>query len=507
MDAQQAHYDVIVIGGGVNGTGIAMDAAGRGLKVLLCEMGDLASATSSASSKLIHGGLRYLEHHEFRLVRKALSEREALLRNNPHIMHPMRFRLPHRPYLRPAWLIRTGLFIYDHLARRELLPGSRSITFDADGPLKPDIRRGFEYSDGWVDDARLVVLTAMKAQELGSTVLTRTRCTRIRRESGRWQVTLQDLRQDQEQVVSARALVNATGPWVSQLFSQCLNMPPPRTIRMVKGSHIVVPRLNLGEEAYILQNRDGRVVFVIPYEDRFSLIGTTDVDYDGDPAQARISPEEIRYLLDVVNAHFRKPVTEADIVWTYSGVRPLLDDYREAAQKASRDYRFELDAPAGQPPLLSVFGGKITTYRILAETATDALCRFFPQAGPAWTRNTPLPGGDFPDRASLARTLKAGYPWLDDDLVRRYVRTYGTLTYKILQQRHDPEDLGRRFSDTLYQAEVDYLVQHEWAVTAEDILWRRTKQGLYASSGEVAELEDYLARTTAPATASPVPQQ
>ncbi|MBI42619.1 glycerol-3-phosphate dehydrogenase [Marinobacter lutaoensis] len=507
METQREHYDVIVVGGGVNGTGIAMDAAGRGLKVLLCEMGDLASATSSASSKLIHGGLRYLEHYEFRLVREALAEREALLRNSPHIMRPMRFRLPHRPHLRPAWMIRTGLFLYDHLAKRELLPGSRAITFDPGGPLKPDITRGFEYSDGWVDDARLVVLTARKARDLGATVLTRTRCVRAQRGPTDWRVTLRDQRTGHERVVTGQALVNATGPWVSRLFAEHLDLKPPKTIRMVKGSHIVVPRLNRGSEAYILQNEDGRIVFVIPYEDSFSLVGTTDVDYHGDPGQARISKEEIRYLLAVVNAHFRHPLTDADIVWSYSGVRPLLDDEREAAQKASRDYRFELDRGEGQAPLLSVFGGKITTYRKLAEAATDKLCRLFPHAGPRWTRSAPLPGGDFSDQPTLTRTLQSRYPWLPESLLRRYVRSYGTLTRDLLRGCHDLRDLGQRFTGNLYQAEVDYLVREEWALTAEDILWRRTKQGLYASESETEALARYLARPeAAPAPPRPAPE-
>jgi len=494
------HFDVVVVGGGVNGTGIAMDAAGRGLKVLLCEMDDLASATSSSSSKLIHGGLRYLEHYEFRLVREALSERESLLRNAPHIMWPMRFRLPHRPHLRPAWMIRTGLFLYDHLAKRELLPGSRTITFDATDPLKPGISRGFEYSDGWVDDARLVVLTACKARQCGATILTRTKCVHAQRGSRDWQVTLRDMTGTGERTVTARAMVNASGPWVSRLFEEALSIPPPRMIRMVKGSHIVVPRLNKGNEAYILQNEDERIVFVIPYEDQFSLIGTTDVDYQGDPKQARISPEETRYLLDIVNAHFRHQLTAADVVWSYSGVRPLMDEDEKNPQKASRDYSFEISADDGKPPLLSVFGGKITTYRKLAEAATDKLCRFFPEAGSPWTRTAVLPGGDFQSQEELFAEFTQNYPWLPEPVARRYVRTYGTCARAFLKDCQSLQDLGCRFTGTLYQGEVEYLIGNEWAMTAEDILWRRTKQGLYASPAETSALEDFISWHLQPET-------
>ncbi|MBR9870936.1 MAG: glycerol-3-phosphate dehydrogenase [Gammaproteobacteria bacterium] len=492
MSAEHPHYDVVVVGGGINGTGIAMDAAGRGLKVLLCEMNDLASATSSNSSKLIHGGLRYLEHYEFRLVQKALAERESLLRNSPHIMHPMRFRLPHRSHLRPAWMIRTGLFLYDHLAKREMLPGSRSIRFNDSGPLKPEMTRGFEYSDGWVDDARLVVLAATKAKQAGATIMTRTKCVNAKRGANEWQITLQDTLTNNEQTVTAKAIVNASGPWVSSLFGEALAMKAPKMIRMVKGSHIVVPRLNQEDEAYILQNEDARIVFVIPYEDNFSLVGTTDVEYEGDPSKAKISPEETNYLLDIVNDHFKRQLQPSDVIWSYSGVRPLMDDEEENAQKASRDYAFEVNDEKGQAPLISVFGGKITTYRKLAEAATDRLCNYFKGAGKRWTKTAILPGGDFDNQSNLAASLKQEYPWLPDALVRRYVRTYGTLSRKILNNCTSIEDLGQHFLGTLYEREVNYLVQDEWAITSEDILWRRTKQGLYAKAGEVEALDAYL---------------
>lgn len=492
MSGESGNYDVVVVGGGVNGAGIAMDAAGRGLKVLLCEMNDLASATSSRSSKLIHGGLRYLEHYEFRLVRQALAEREALLANAPHIMWPMRFRLPHQPHLRSAWMIRAGLFLYDHLAKRELLPGSRSIVFTPDDPLKPEITRGFEYSDGWVDDARLVVLTARGAKERGATVLTRTRCARAERGTEGWQVTLLDTRTGDSRVVHSKALVNAAGPWVSSLFDSTLGQKPPRMIRMVKGSHIVVPRLNRNDEAYILQNEDERIVFVIPYEDQFSLVGTTDVDYQGNPSEASISDEETRYLLAIVNHYFRHQLTPADVVWSYSGVRPLMDDEEGSAQKASRDYSFEVDAPGGKAPLLSVFGGKLTTFRKLAEAATDRLCQYFPQAKGHWTRKAVLPGGDFSSQPRLMAELLQRYPWLPELLASRLVRCYGTDSYRILGSASSPAELGRHFLGTLYEREVQYLVRHEWAMTAEDILWRRTKQGLYASPLQIDELDRWL---------------
>ncbi len=486
---------MLVIGGGVNGTGIALDSAGRGLKVMLCEMDDLASATSSSSSKLIHGGLRYLEHYEFRLVREALAEREALLRNAPHIMWPMRFRLPHRSHLRPAWMIRTGLFLYDHLAKREILPGSRSISFDEDSPLKPGITKGFEYSDGWVDDARLVVLTAKKAEQKGAQILTRTKCVKAERGKDHWTATLKDTLSGSESTVSAKVIVNATGPWVSRLFGESLSMKAPKQIRMVKGSHIVVPRLNHGTEAYILQNEDDRIVFVIPYEDNFSLIGTTDVEYEGDPRAATISPEETRYLLDIVNAYFERQLDTPDVIWSYSGVRPLMDDEEEPAQKASRDYSFEVSESKELAPLISVFGGKITTFRKLAEAVTNRLCDYFPGAGSNWTRSAVLPGGDFGNQVELAEQMRIRFPWLPEAAISRYVRTYGTSACVFLEGCNSLADLGTAYTPTLFQKEVDYLVSTEWAVTTDDVLWRRTKQGLYISEENRELLRDYLNET------------
>lgn len=497
LQPTQQIEDVIVIGGGVNGSGIAMDAAGRGLRVLLSEMDDLGSATSSRSSKLIHGGLRYLEFYEFRLVREALAEREALLGNAPHIMWPLRFRLPHRPHLRPAWMIRIGLFLYDHLAKRELLPASRGLQFGADSPLVSSIDRGFEYSDGWVDDARLVVLCATAARQHGATVRTRSRCVRAERVDGLWRVTLQDQSTGKTSEHHCRTLINAAGPWVSRLFSEVLQQPAPRQIRMVKGSHIVVPRMAIGEQAYILQNEDGRIVFVIPYENDFSLIGTTDVDYQGDPSAVSISTEETNYLIKVVNDHFREQLSASDIVWTFSGVRPLMDDEASSAQKASRDYSFELDAKPGQAPLLSVFGGKITTYRKLAEAAVDSLAEFFPHAGPAWTHDASLPGGDFADQASLVADLTHRHPWLPTKLAARWARTYGTLVQDILRDCTSLNDLGEHFGAGLYGREVEYLIANEWATTVEDILWRRTKLGLHLQHADITDLTACVERVSA----------
>lgn len=485
-------YDLLVVGGGVNGAGIAMDAAGRGLRVNLCEMFDLGAATSSNSSKLIHGGLRYLEHYEFRLVKEALAERESLLRNAPHIMWPLRFILPHRPHLRPAWMIRIGLFLYDNLAKRETLKGSKGIKLDENSPLKKEIKRGFIYSDGWVDDARLVVFCALEAQRNGAEINTRTKVISAFRDSEYWTVDLQNQVTGEIRRVKTRALVNAAGPWVSSLFSEAMHCPAPKEIRMVKGSHIVVPRIHDSPEAYILQNEDGRIVFVIPYENKFSLIGTTDVDYVGNPKLAQISQEEIDYLLKIVNNHFIKQLTSLDIVWSYSGVRPLMDDERGDAQKASRDYTFEIDRKNNQAPLLSVFGGKITTYRKLAEAATDAICEFLPTSSGHWTKNASFPGGDFSNHESLQKALKSEFNWLDDEIISRYVRLYGTLTRSFLNGAKSQSDLGQNFGNGLYQREVDYLVECEWARELEDIIWRRTKLGLVMSSSQKNNLNEYL---------------
>ena len=492
MSSSKEIFDLLIVGGGVNGAGIAMDAAGRGLKVALCEMADLGGATSSNSSKLIHGGLRYLEHYEFRLVKEALAERETLLNNAPHIMWPLRFILPHRPHLRPAWMIRIGLFLYDNLAKRESLRASEGIRFDQDSPLKSEITKGFLYSDGWVDDARLVVLCALAAQERGASIFTRTQVTNAQRISGLWSVTLTNVLTGETEVVLAKALVNAAGPWASRIFKEVFSVRAPKEIRLVKGSHIVVPRICDGEEAYILQNEDERIVFVIPYENNFSLIGTTDVEYQGNPRDAEISTEEVDYLVSVVNAHFKHQISVDDIVWSYSGVRPLMDDEGAEAKKASRDYSFEVDAVGGKTPLISVFGGKITTYRKLSEAVTNKICEFLPNYGMVWTKTAKLPGGDFTNHRQLISALKLQFPWLPSPLLARYARTYGTLVRHFLEGARSIEDLGKHFGSGLYQAEVDYLINHEWVMQLEDLLWRRTKLGLVLSEDEKQGVADYL---------------
>jgi glycerol-3-phosphate dehydrogenase len=492
MDSASNIRDLIVIGGGINGTGITLDAAGRGLSVLLCEQGDLASATSSNSSKLIHGGLRYLEHYDFRLVRESLAEREVLLRKAPHLIRPMRFRIPHRPHLRPAWMIRVGLFLYDNLSKRVTLKSSKGIKFGVDSPLLPHMKRGFEYSDGWVDDARLVVLNAVGAKQKGADIRTQTRCVQIKRVNRLWQATLENVNTGDLEQVHARALVNAAGPWVSSLYADAMGTPAPKQVRLIKGSHIVVPRIHAEEEAYLLQNEDGRVVFVIPFEGKFSLIGTTDIEYQGNPSDVVISRSEIDYLLGISNEHFKNQLTTEDVYWSYSGVRPLLDDESDSAQAVTRDYTFEVEAPADMAPLLSVFGGKLTTYRKLSELAVDALVEYFEHAGPAWTIHATLPGGDFSNQASFQAQLSNNYPWLPTELCARYVRSYGTLTYELLKDAKVLENLGQHFGAGLYALEIDYMVSQEWAYNVDDILWRRSKLGLSLSVIQKADVASYV---------------
>ncbi|MGA7539555.1 MAG: glycerol-3-phosphate dehydrogenase [Steroidobacteraceae bacterium] len=488
-------YDVLVVGGGINGAGIARDAAGRGLSVLLCEQDDLASHTSSASTKLIHGGLRYLEHLQLALVRKALVEREILLASAPHLMRPLRFVLPHDARLRPAWLIGAGLFLYDHLARRRLLAGSARIDLRrhaAGTTLKPRYAQGFVYSDGWTNDARLVVLNAVDAQERGAVILTRTRCEKLESAQGRWLATLAT--PSGTRTILARAAVNATGPWVSRFARDASPVSICHTVRLVKGSHIVVPRLYAHRFAYLLQNDDHRIVFAIPYERDFTLIGTTDVEYTGDPGAVRIDPDEVGYLCAAVSRYFAKPVQPSEVVWSYSGVRPLLED--EAADPASvtRDYALELDRhPA---PLLTVLGGKITTYRKLAESAVDMLARELGSRAEPWTARALLPGGDLPHGvyARFLRSLERRYPWLPPTLRYRYANAYGTRLALILDGARSLTDLGAELLPQLHEREVDFLRRMEFAQTAEDILWRRTRLGLYVGSEGVARLEEWLAR-------------
>ena len=494
-------YDLLVVGGGINGVGIARDAAGRGMSVCLCEQDDLAAHTSSASTKLIHGGLRYLEQYEFALVGKALAEREVLLRLAPHIIWPLRFLLPHQPHLRPAWMIRAGLFLYDNLGRgRRTLPRSRRLSLRDHAlgqPLQPSLRTGFVYSDAWVQDARLVVLNAMDAAQRGAKVLTHTRCMGARRDASLWYVDLEDAH-GQRSTVRARALVNAAGPWATRLLDLIPSLPHTHSLRLVKGSHIVVPRLFEHDHAYIFQQPDRRIVFAIPYEHDFTLIGTTDVDYDADPSAPHINAAETTYLCDAVNLYFRQQISPQDVVWSYSGVRPLLDDAEDNAAEVTRDY--QLDLVRDGPPLLNVFGGKLTTYRKLAEEAVDRLGEALGVRAPAWTaRGEPLPGGEQRDIPALLETLRADRPWLPETLAQRWARSYGTRAERLLGEIDSLDGLGLHFGADLYQAEVDYLREHEWARTAEDILWRRSKLGLRMSTEERACLEDYLDNGLQPA--------
>jgi len=490
-------FDLAVIGGGINGIGIARDAAGRGLSVLLLEQGDLAGATSSASTKLIHGGLRYLEYYAFRLVRESLTEREVLLRAAPHIVGPLRFVLPHHPGLRPRWMIRAGLFMYDHLGGRKILPPTRVLDLRRDPagvPLRPEFTRGFEYSDCWVDDARLVVLNAHDAAACGADIRTRTRCMAARIADGVWHLALED-----GGIAQARVLVNAGGPFVSGILSSVIGHTAVTPIRLVKGSHIVVPRLYAHDRCYIFQNADGRVCFAIPYHDDFTLIGTTDQDYAGDPATVAPSAEEERYLCAAVSEYLRDPVDPASVVWRYAGVRPLRDDGASKAQEATRDYVLELQNAPGEAPVLSVFGGKLTTYRRLAEAAMAKLARFFPGMQGAWTTGAPLPGGDFPyDGVETVRAeLQRRYAFLAEPTARRLVRSYGTLAGEMLGDARDAADLGRVIGADLTEREVDWLVRTEWARTADDVLWRRSKLGLRFNAVETEALAGYLARLPA----------
>ena len=501
-------FDLAVIGGGINGIGIARDAAGRGLSVLVLEQGDLAGATSSASTKLIHGGLRYLEYYAFRLVRESLAEREVLWRAAPHIAGPMRFVLPHHPGLRPRWMIRSGLFLYDHLGGRKLLPPARVLDLRHDpagAPLRPGFTTGFEYSDCWVDDARLVVLNARDAAARGADIRTRTRCVSARAAEGAWHLTLEGGAE-----AHARVLVNAGGPWVTRVLSSVVGHASVTAIRLVKGSHIVVPRLFAHDRCYIFQNADGRVCFAIPYHDDFTLIGTTDEDYAGDPGDVAPSAAEERYLCAAVGDYLRNPVDPGSIVWRYAGVRPLRDDGASKAQEATRDYVLELQAPPGEAPVLSVFGGKLTTYRRLAEAAMARLAPFFPGLGRSWTASAPLPGGDFPHDgvAALRDDLRRRYPFLTPRTAQRLVRSYGTLAPQMLGDARNAADLGACHGADLHEREVDWLVRTEWACTAEDVLWRRTKLGLRVTADQARALADAMGRrrVALPAQAHAVPR-
>ncbi|MDI7862492.1 glycerol-3-phosphate dehydrogenase [Rhizobiaceae bacterium n13] len=495
----QAVQDIFVIGGGINGCGIARDAAGRGYSVVLAEMDDFASGTSSGATKLIHGGLRYLEHYEFRLVREALMEREVLWAMAPHIIWPMRFVLPYqRGGIRPAWLIRLGLFLYDHLGGRKLLPPTRTLDMRRDPagkPLKSLFTRAFEYSDGWVDDARLVVLNARDAADRGAEILSRSKVVSARRENGHWSIDVEDQARGTTRTFAARMLINAAGPWVDRVLSGTLGQNNVHNVRLVQGSHIIVRKKFDDPRAYFFQNPDNRIIFAIPYEQDFTLIGTTDLDFTGDPKGAKISAAEIDYLCRAASEYFSSPVTEDDIVWTYSGVRPLYDDGASKAQEATRDYVLKVDGQNGSAPILNVFGGKLTTYRRLAEHALEKIGETIGTKGSPWTAGSRLPGGEFPPNGYEMEVgkLKTAYPFLADRHARRLVRLYGTRAAALLGPAKSPADLGRNFGSDLYECEVLWLIRQEWAREAEDVLWRRTKKGLYLSHEEAAALEEYMA--------------
>ena len=488
--------DLLIIGGGINGCGIARDAAGRGMSVALFEQGDLAGATSSASTKLVHGGLRYLENYEFGLVREALAERERIWSLAPHIVRPLRFVLPAAQGMRPWWMLRLGLFLYDHIGGRKRLPATRSLDLRSDEagePLVNGFARAFEYSDCWVDDARLVVLNALDAAERGAAIHTRTRVVNARREGALWRITTR--RGDSIQEVRARAIVNAAGPWAAKVLDEIVDGAEPAKLRLVQGSHIVVPRMFSHDRCYLFQNGDGRIVFAIPYEADFTLIGTTDRDWPGEPGAAQASADEIEYLCKAANEYFRAKISPRDVVWSFAGLRPLLEDDAKSAQSATRGYRLELDAKPGEAPLLTIFGGKITTYRSMAERAMEKLGGFFPAAKPqGWTASAPLPGGDFPMESfnSMAEQFHAANAWLPAGLAMRLAHAYGTRAARVIHGAKCVSDLGEDFGGGLTEAEVRYLIANEWAVTAEDVLWRRTKTGLRVNAQQAARVEDFM---------------
>lgn len=490
-------YDVLVVGGGVNGCGVARDAVGRGLTVALVEQADLAGATSSASTKLFHGGLRYLEYYEFGLVKKALVEREVLLRNMPHISWPMRFIIPHMPGMRPKLMLRAGLFIYDYIGGRKLLPATKTIRLDKNplgDPLVDEIKVGFEYSDCWVDDARLVVLNARDAADRGAKIMTRTRLTSAKPKDGQWVASLKDMNTGKTRRIQARVLINAGGPWVKEIIEEKVKASTPENIRLVRGSHIVVPKIYDHDRAYFFQIEDGRLVFTIPYENDFTLIGTTDVDHEGDPANPKCSPEEAAYLCDVVSRNFKKKTTPDDIVWTYAGVRPLHDTEGGDAKSASRDYEIKVRMIENDSPMINIFGGKITTYRKLSEEVVAELAPFTQMIGKPWTHHANLPGGDFAfqQKDELIAQFRWDFPFLSEGQVRRMFKAYGTKASEMLKGMTSVKQMGKDFGSGLTEVEVKWQMEHEWAQTAEDVVWRRTKLGLRLSEKQVAALDVWM---------------
>ena len=495
-------YDLVIVGGGINGVGIARDAAGRGLRVMLVEQDDLASATSQWSSKLIHGGLRYLEQYEFRLVREALHEREVLLRLAPHLVRPLNFVVPHDAAMRPLWMIRTGLWLYDHLGGRETLPGSKSLRFphlEFSAGLKGEFRKGFLYADCRVDDARLVVVNAMSAREKGAQVLTRTLFLGAKRDGKAWDAQIEDLATGMHRTIRAGGIVNAAGPWVTKVLDHIPDNRVGGGVRLVKGSHIVVPKVHSQGHAYLLQNDDGRVVFVIPFEGKFSLIGTTDVAVASLDQGEEATPKEVESLLRAANRFLAKALTPADVVWSYAGVRPLYDDGTPNPSQITRDYVTKVDAPGDGAPLLTLFGGKITTYRTLAESVLSQLEPFYAWLGGPWTATEPLPGGDLKHFNAFRDEMHHRYAGLPRELVEALIRRHGSRVVRVLGDSISPEDLGKHFGATLTEREVDYLVAEEWAQTAEDVLWRRTKCGLHMSAQEREAVERHLRRAPVPA--------
>ncbi len=493
------NYDLFIIGGGINGCGIARDAAGRGYSVFLCEMNDLASGTSSQSTKLIHGGLRYLEHYEFRLVREALTEREILWQQAPHIIRPLRFVLPYHQQLRPAWLLRLGLFLYDHIGGRKRLPATTSLDLkqDKEGePLNPQYGKGFEYSDCAVDDARLVVLNALDAAERGASIHTRSKCIDMQRKTGYWLLTVEDQLTKKQTNIKAKVLINASGPWVDRVLTTLNTDKQGKNIRLVQGSHIIVPKLYLHDKCYIFQNKDQRIIFAIPYYDDFTLIGTTDQEYTGDPSKTKITQDEIKYLCLSANHYFKHKISAEDIISTFSGVRSLYNDGVSKAQDATRDYILRVDRKNDtDAAMINIFDGKITTYRRLAEAVMEKVAMLMENKdSQQWTQTSPLPGGDFAidDFKKLCQQLNDQYPFLSKKEASYFTRQYGTRAKNVLGNATSYQDLGQAFGQGLYQAEVEYLIQTEWALTTEDILWRRTKLGLYFTKQQQQTLEKWL---------------
>jgi glycerol-3-phosphate dehydrogenase len=505
VNKKELFYDLAVVGGGINGTGIAADAAGRGLKVFLCEQNDLASGTSSASSKLIHGGLRYLEHYEFRLVKEALAEREVLLNKAPHLVSPLKFVMPHRPHLRPAWMIRCGLFMYDHLSKRNTLPKAKKVKLDGHAPFNSSITKGFQYYDCWVDDARLVVMNALDAHNRGASIEVQTECQTLSfdKSLGLWRLSMFNKLTKVHYSIIAKNVVNASGPWLNSFVENAAeDIKPARNIRLIKGSHIIVPRSKELDEAYILQNEDKRVIFVLPYLEHFSIIGTTDREYQGKPENVQIEQWEIDYLIKAYNRHFDKPISHDDIISDYSGVRPLCDDESSDPSAITRDYTLELHEASQANVLLSIYGGKITTYRKLAEAVMSKLAPYTDQKPSPWTAKEPLPGAQYlgQTREQISDIINKQAPWLEASILQRFVKSYGTQSLIIVNNKAQMSDMGECFGAGLYAAEIDYLINHEWARTTEDILWRRTKHGLFLKPEEQAKLKTYIEAKLSPAS-------